>query len=744
MHRAEVRGARAFLLALALIALAPAEAVAEDGFQAVMSPTLEIVRRPEDVPRPEIDGKLDDPIWQHAARTEQFTQQEPVPGSQPSERTVAWVAYDSDSLYIAVRSYDSEPDKIVAHTMRRDRSTRLDDRIAITLDTFHDHRNSYWFATNPNSTRQDAIVEGGSTFRDPWDTIWYARAQVDEEGWTCEFEIPFKSLSFDPNNDTWGFNIIRSINRKNEEIRWANWALSRFPMDVSEAGDLTGFGERDQGLGLDVVPTGTVTRFEDRRVDRHYLKIDPSLDVFYKITPSVTGALTVNTDFSDAPVDERQVNLDRFALFFPETRDFFLQDAGIFDFGGISRGGPSSSFSLTNPNGLPFFSRRIGIAGNDVPELRAGLKATGRVDRLNFGVMNVQMGGFTNDDGERIQGKNLTVARGKWNVGEESFIGFIATHGDPLTNGSNTTWGLDTRLKTSTFQGDLTVRLDAWFQKTETPGQSGEDESFGVLLDFPNDRWNGRIGFKRIGADFNPALGFVNRTDIDDYVFELKRRWRPGSGPLRSWDIANRSRMVTATDGTLETIDSIFTLEFFGHLSDFVSIQSQLRTERLFEDFEISEGVILRPGRYDWARGILTVGTSERRVVSARISASWGTFFSGTNRRLSTFLGWRPSKHFQTTIDYTQNQIELPEGDFTTRLLRWNLDVVFSPDLSWETLIQWDRDSRNLGWNSRLRWVVREGEELALIWNQGVDTTDHDFRGTTMQWAGKIRWTYRF
>ncbi len=734
---------RAAAYAAALIGFA-AFGAPPAGAEPEMSPSVEVYRRAEDVPRPLIDGALDDPIWQHAARIDQFVQLEPEVGAEPTERTVAFLAYDTDTLYIAVRAYDSEPEKIQAFTMRRDNSTRLDDRVAIILDTFHDHRNSYWFTTNPNSSRQDAIVENGTRFREAWDTIWDARAQVDDEGWTAEFEIPFKSVSFDPQNDTWGFNLVRSINRKNEEIRWSNWVLGTFPMDVSRAGTLTGLRGMDQGLGLDVIPTGALSVFDDRVSGREFVKGDPSLDVFYKVTPSVTAALTVNTDFSDAPVDERQINLDRFALFFPETRDFFLQDAGIFDFGGIVPSGPSSSFSFKNPNGLPFFSRRIGIAGNDIVELRGGLKATGRVDDLNFGVMNVQMGGFTDEDGERIAGKNLSVARAKWNVGDESFIGFIATHGDPGTNSSNSTYGIDARLRTSRFMGDLIAQFDAWLLKSDTPGVSGDDESVGFMFELPNDEWNGRVGFKRIGADYNPAIGFVNRTDIHEYIGELRRRWRTGGETIRYWELANRSRLITNTDGQLETIESIFTYELTGTLGDFMAIQAQTQTERLFEAFEISEGVVIEPGRYNWARGIITIGTSERRPFSARVTASWGTFFSGTNKRVSTEIGWRPSKHFQTEINYTQNQIQLETGEFTTRLLRWNIDVVFSPDLSWETLLQWDRASENLGWNSRLRWVVREGEEIILVWNQGIDTTNHDYRATTMQWTGKIRWTFRF
>ncbi len=352
-----------------------------------MSPTAALHKLPDTVPAPLVDGNLDDPAWQQATPIGPFTQQSPHEGAEPSQKTDAWVTYDDHFLYVAVRAWDTEPEKLIAKVMRRDTSQRADDRVLVLIDSFHDRRNGYMFSTNPNSARYDALIENNSGFRLEWDTIWYVKSRVDSQGWTCEFAIPFQSLSFDPKQSEWGFNLVRGVRRLNEENRWASWRLNKFPLDLSEAGTLTGLGGSQEGIGLDVIPVGVVSGFRERELDavtgdddqRYYSRLDPGLDAFYKITPSVVGALTFNTDFSDADVDARQVNLDRFALFFPETRDFFLQDAGIFDFGGIGEQansrGPRDPATSSNPNGMPFFSRRIGIGpGGVIVDIRGGAK----------------------------------------------------------------------------------------------------------------------------------------------------------------------------------------------------------------------------------------------------------------------------------------------------------------------------------------------------------------------------------
>jgi hypothetical protein len=703
-----------------------------------LSPDADLRRLPQGIAPPKLDGRLNDTAWEHATRLGDLVQQIPVEGAKPSQETDARVLYDRNFFYVGVRAYDTEPEKIIATVMRRDQVQRSDDRIVIVIDTFHDHQNAFLFSTNANGARSDGIVENNTTYRQEWDGIWYAKSRRDERGWSCEFAIPLKTLSFDPTKSTWGFNLMRTVRRLNEENRWASWKQNKAVIDVSEAGTLHGLRRLEQGVGLDVVPSGIVRWTDERREDRSYASLDPSLDVFYKLGPSVTSALTINTDFSDAEVDARQLNLDRFALFFPETRDFFLQDAGIFDFGGL--GNPKVD-DTRSPNGMPFFSRSIGIGPDgEVLPIRAGAKATGRVGPLNFGVLDAQVGGHGG-----LDAKNLSVARGKWNVGEESFVGLIATHGDAATNGSNSLGGADFRFRSSEVFGDQVLDFSGFAQRSHTPGTGGDDGAYGLRLEYPNDLWYWRFSATRIEENFNPALGFVNRDDIHDYWGTFFKRWRPEQSPIRTVDIGVDGRLVTSTHGELETLIVTPTLiDLRDQLDDYVILRAEARTERLDEGFRIAPDVRVRRGRYDWGRGEIEIGTAISRPVSLIQVFSAGGFFSGHLRSSETTLELRPSKHFYTQLVYIQNEGRLSEGNFTDRLLQWRVNLVFTPDLSWDTFIQWDHDSRDLGWNSRVRWIRNPGEELLFVWNQGVDTTDHDFRGYYSEWTGKVMWTFRF
>jgi hypothetical protein len=721
----------------ALVAAVPS-ALAQE-----VPPPVQMRRLPEGVAPPQIDGWLDDTAWKHAARIGTMVQKEPLSGEAPTYQTEVRLLYDSDALYVAIEALDAEPEKIIARTMRRDQPIVADDWVNVNLDTFHDGRNGYFFGTNPNSSRNDGIVENGA-FRMEWDGIWYVKSRRNERGWIAEYAIPFKTLNFDPANTTWGFNSTRVISRLNEESRWASWGRNRTFFDFTALGDLEGLEGLEQGVGLDVVPSGSLTSFKDRIADRDYATGEPSLDLFYKLTPSVTAALTLNTDFSDAEVDTRQVNLDRFALFFPETRDFFLQDAGIFDFGRF-RNVPLAASSFLSQNGMPYFSRRIGIGDDgEVVDMRGGAKTTGRIGRLSFGVFGADMAHYRNAGGERVEGKNLWVARGKWNLGEESYAGFIVTHGDPTTNGSNSVVGADLHLRSDRIFGDKILEFNAWLQQSHTSGDQGRDESLGLVLNYPNDRWNWRLGFKRLDEDFRPALGFLNRIGVHESIADIRRRWRPLSGDIRWIDLSARARLITTVKGALQTFESQSRLEITNHIGDSIAIEGAARAERVLVPFEIADGAFVRAGRYDWMRGLLRIGSSDRRALSASISVSAGGFFSGHLRSLDTHVVWRPTEHFSSELTYREDHGRLDDGNFTTRLIQWRVNLTFTPDISWSTFIQWDDSSQDLGWNSRLRWIVREGEEFVLVWNQGFDTTDHHLHSTRSEWIGKIRWTFRF
>jgi hypothetical protein len=362
---------------------------------------------------PKIDGVLDDAVWQDGGLIDGLRQEVPVAYGVPSQRTEVRILYDADFVYFGVRAYDSDPDKIIAKQMVRDADMTLDDRVSFNIDTLHDERNGYYFQINPLGNKRDGLIDNGS-IKFNWDGIWYAAGSIDEKGYVVEVAIPFKTISMQPEKTTWGLQVFRGIKRVNENNRWASPTPNISFFNLSGAGFLDGLVGMQQGLGLDVVPGAAVRSVNDPIDDREYTRFDPTFDAFYKLTPSLTGSLTVNTDFGDAEVDSVQVNLTRFPLFFPEKRQFFLQDEGIFDFGGLQR------------NPLPFFSRRIGLSsqGEEI-DIIAGAKVTGRAGRFNIGLLDVVTDAYTREpeDGDppgqepdRIKTQNLAVARISVNV----------------------------------------------------------------------------------------------------------------------------------------------------------------------------------------------------------------------------------------------------------------------------------------------------------------------------------------
>ena len=332
---------------------------------------------------PEIDGDLSDAAWSRAAIVEEFYQVEPNEGTAPSQPTRAYIMYDQKHFYVAVHAFDSEPDKIRRSQLQRDPALEDDDGVRILIDTFGSFRDSYFFAMNPNGAKNDALVENNNNFRDEWNVIWRGKAKVVEDGWIAEFAIPFQSISFDASLDEWNLQIVRTIRRNNEEIRWANIDRNRSRIDMTNPGRLAGIDDIKSGIGLEIQAFAAGTVVHDWQTDETDFEFNPSGNVFYKVTPSLTASLTFNTDFSDTGLDERQVNTGRFSLFYPETRDFFLQDAAVFEFGGrIYNNGPV--------NGLPFFSRNIGIVNGRPVDIVAGAKLSGKLGPANVGLISVR------------------------------------------------------------------------------------------------------------------------------------------------------------------------------------------------------------------------------------------------------------------------------------------------------------------------------------------------------------------
>ena len=702
---------------------------------------------------PVIDGVLDDAVWQQAEVIDDLVQVLPVPGAKPSQRTEVRLLRDAENLYIAYRAYEDSPEQIVAHRLERDEFFFDDDHVSMSIDPFRDRLNGYFFMVNPYGGRREVSFEG-DLFETEWDGIWYVETQIDEQGWTVELALPFRSISFDPERDDWGINFGRAMARSGEELRWQNPRPDQFMNDMVEAGILEGMRGAHQGIGLDMLPSLSLKRVDQPRFNRpdwepsvvqdsrHYTRLEPSLDAFYKLTPSMTAALTVNTDFGETEVDVAQVNLTQYAIFYPEKRDFFLQDSGIFEFAELNQS--SLSFSSADPavraNGLPFYSRRIGIQANGSEVgLLAGAKLTGRVGRFKVGFLDVETDA-TNEVGRR----NLGVMRIAANVLEESTVGLIATRGNPDGNDSDALVGADFMYRNGNFLPGRALTGTFWLQRSLNEAGGRDQWAYGGRIEYPNDRIKWSLGMRELQEDFDPKLGFVNRVGIRQYEAGFRYRTRT-DGTIRTFDSEVDALLVTDLSNRIQSLTAEVTPLGLGTARRGVASARYIqRFERVEEPFEISPGVVIPIGSYHFQQGLLAVGGSPMRKFRPGFVLKGGRFYGGTLWSAQAGMEWRPTYRIFVKATYSENHVDLPQGDFVTRLLAMRLDLHPSANLSWTNLIQYDNVSKLAGINSRLRWIPVEGREIFLVWNQGFDARDGQLGNRRTEAIAKVGWLMRF
>jgi hypothetical protein len=698
---------------------------------------------------PKIDGYLDDAVWEGAARLGDLTQVLPVTGGVPSQRTEVRLLTDRENLYIAFWCWDTDPDAIVAKRMVRDGFMFHDDRIQVVLDTFHDHRNGYSFQVNPVGGRKDTLLEG-KAFSSSWDTRWQARARIDSKGWYVEIAIPYQSINFDPESDTWGLNVSRGIRRNYEEMRWADPVPQRFAADLGKAGVLAGMLGVGSGLGLEVAPAlslgyvngvarDTSTPPVATAVDDFDAK--PSGNLFYKLLPSVTATLTVNTNFGETEADTRKVNFSRFAVAFPEKRDFFLQDALIFEFAELT-----NDFTGTPTNAQPFHSRRIGIAQPDadvlefVPgEILFGGKLTGRVDRVKFGALYTLV-----DDLGGVERQHLMVGRAAVNVLEESTLGVIVTHGDPDGRIDNTLAGVDFVYRNSSFRGGQTLAGKAWFQRSFSSDRSGDEFAYAAGIAYPNDlvRWN--LDYKEVGENFTPALGFVNRRGIRQYDGEFRKRIRR-QGYLRTLDTKLLGSVTTDRSNRVESGRAqIIPFEIGNQYGGRVDILYQHTFEHPLEDFELPNGLTIKAGSYHFEEARIKLNGSRNWALTGDLILAGGQYFDGTRIILIPELEWRPNEFLLLKVLYQLRETWLRGERGRTHVFHGQVAVHFSPDVSWSTLVQYDNATDSIGINSIFRWIIEDGREVFVVLNQGVDIIDGELKRGVTQPLIKVAWTFRF
>ena len=641
--------------------------------------------------------------------------------------------------------YDSEPDRIAAPTVRHGQGLGRDDRIVIILDPFHTGRGAYRFETNAKGIRHDALYDSISSFESAWTVIWESAADYFEGGWEAEMAIPFKTLSFDPTTDAWGFNFGRGIRRRGEEIAWVSRNRS---YNASILGTATGLTGMDQGVGLDVVPSVTLNQQRTFDPSGSDFNFEPSLDVFYKVTPSLNASLTLNTDFSATEVDDRQVNLTRFSLFFPEKRDFFLNDSDLFTFGRIDEINNEASSRAAANNGRPFFSRRLGLSGTGQPvDLEYGGKLSGRIGRWNVGALAIRQDAFESTDAS-----NELVGRVSANVLNESSVGMIFTSGDPNSNLDNSVVGVDFRYLNTRFANGKVLEADAWYQQSDTDGLEGDDASYGLGFRIPaNAGWRGGINHKQIQANFNPALGFVNRTDINDTIADIGyTHYVNGELVQRVFSGIDVQR-TSFIGGDLDT--EIFLgriIEIENNSRDELKLHYRHTKEAITAPFRIyadqNREVIIPPGTYSFGETSISLESGGQRDLTAELTVLRGDFYGGDRTNLSGEVTWRQSNFFNMAIGYDWNDIELPQGDFTTRLMSLGTEFNFSSTLYWVNLFQYDNVSEVLGFNARLVWIPTAGQEGLIVFNHSLQDRDknNSFMSELSDINVKLSYTFRF
>ncbi|HEY0968693.1 MAG TPA: DUF5916 domain-containing protein [Opitutaceae bacterium] len=678
---------------------------------------------------PQIDGNLEESSWKTVPGLHTFRQVEPVPDGEPTERTEVFLAYDAQHLYFAVVAHDAAPDGIVATQRKRDADLSGDDHLVLVLDPFLDQRNGYYFAFNSLGARQDALIRGGITLNTDWDGLWNVVAQRTETGWTAEGSIPLSTLSFNARAPAWGLNVERHIARTGERMRWHGRQRQYEVNSLAAAGRLTGLSGLRRASGLELRPFTTLTYVHDEPTGIETTRLKPGIDVFYKLTESTTAVLTLNTDFADAEVDERQVNLTRFPVFFPEKRAFFLQDAGVF------------SYSLINNNPLPYHSRRIGIGPRaEVVDLVGGARISGREGRVNFGLLGVR----TESSGP-IEAKELAVMRVLLRVTDEVGVGTIGTWGDPRTNGEAWLAGFDVNYNTgrlfnqaaSPFEGSL------YFQTSESTGRNSDSDAYGWAAKYDSPTWGFTSYLDRVGADYYPALGNVRQTGVWTVTGKLDYEFNPEGFKriVPAFSFAQRHSMIY-DNREQETFGPEVVAE--SKRGDTLTLRAKIERERLPESFRVANGVVVLPGDFDGEHLEIALTLSKSRPVSANLSAAKRLYYGGDQLIYKSTLTWRPSPIFNLDAAFDYTAVDLPYARFPVRLLKLGGAIQFSPELVWSALGQYDNLSHAFGFNTRLRWTYAPGSDVFFVINQGANLIDDRWDFTRTEVSSKIGATWRF
>jgi len=683
------------------------------------------------VDAPVIDGRLDDAFWQNVPFQSKFVQREPIEGAPASEKTAVAVGFDADNLYLAIRCFDSEPDKIIAREMRRDAMVDDDDFVEIVLDTYHDHRSGFYFIMNPNGVRRDAMLaDEGRQYNPAWDGVWQCRTQVNEEGWQLEIALPLKTLRFaEGDNATWGINIARMIRRKNEHVYWQLIPRELGHTNIfrlSEAGNLQGLTDLHMGGNVEIQPyvMGGLQHDADSGND---LKTtgDLGLDAKVALTGNLSMDITLNTDFAQVESDQEQVNLSRFSLYFPEKREFFLEGAEIFNFGGSRgwRGGGEMNF---------FYSRRIGIEDGMEQRILGGAKVVGKIGNVQTGFLNMVTDENTVDDGDSSYtnpAANYTVLRLKRDLFQRGAIGLMATSKADLKGDDfNRALGVDAYLPLGRHTTLIGYLAGTQNQDETLSGRllsADRNLAANLSLEYRTDRWAFSSSYASIGEHFNPEVGFVRRLGYRNTKASASFSPRPDLAAIRQLTYSVSGRYRTGHDGTMldRGVSASWGVQFEN--SSRFSLGISRGEEYLDFDWEVRDGYLIPMANYAQWRYSASFRSDPSRRISGMVYTGFGDYFTGSNWSLNTSANITLIPKTRFELSYRHNTVSLPRGDFDTNTYGIRAFYFFSTELYVKAYMQLNDD--RLAYDGRektvanimLRWIYSPGSNFFLVYNDG-------------------------
>jgi hypothetical protein len=685
-----------------------------------------------------IDGTLDEEVWRRAEAASNFTQADPVEGAPATDVTEVRVAFDADHLYIAVFCRDLDPSGIVVNEIRKDFASRDQDTVDVLLDTFTDRRNGFVFSTNAAGAKADTqIANEGRDVNPNWDAVWWVESRRTAEGWTAEFRIPFKTLRFEAGEGRrWGINFARRVRKKNEVSYWSPVSRAYSIFRASAGGDLAGLPALRRGRNLRIKPFlvgGTV-----RGVGQPAFGRDLSGGVDFKagVTPSLTFDATINPDFAQAEADEQQVNLTQFSLFFPEKREFFLENAGIFYFGDIPRNQRQTSrFRPPEEDLLLFFSRRIGLNNNGEQEpLYGGVRLTGRAGAFGVGLMTMQ-----SEENEGKAGNNYTVVRVRRDVFRSGDIGAIVLSRQPSGDGGdfNRVAGVD-----ANFRFFRSLNINGFASRSDSPGVATNQNAGKASIGWEDSKLRLQTSIMTIGEGFKDDLGFVRRSGVTrqfyDWASFLQPAWLRRRG-FRQVEPHARTWIYHDPRGELVSRTVHIANQVTWNNGGYFEYAFEPRTEAISKPFVIFPGVAIPAGRYDWTQHLLLYEGDHSRKLSGSIRATVGGFWSGTQKTYQISALYRPTYKavFDLGLQISDIDLEAPRESFTTTLVNFRSGYSFSTNMFLDALVQYRSDVKQFSANIRFNLIHRPLSDFFIVYNESQfpDTTQTAGRGVVVKYT---------